>query len=276
MKESLQSRLSMSHGPDIPVLGLGTFLSKEGDETRKAVLWALEAGYRLIDTAAVYKNEKSVGKAIRESGIPREEIFITTKLWNEDIRKGKAQEALHKSLEQLGLDYVDLYLVHWPVPNKYVSIWKSMEELLEEGQVKAIGVSNYHIHHLQDLLKEAHISPALNQVECHPYLQQNKLRAFCAEHQIVFESWGPLMKGAFLKVPEIVELAEKYKRTPAQITLRWARQKNILPIPKSVKKDRIISNADIFSFEIDAEDMKRLDALDRGKHMGPDPESFDF
>lgn len=276
MKEFLQSRISLNHGSAVPVLGLGTFLSRDGEESRKAVLWALDAGYRHIDTAAIYKNERSVGQAIRESGIPREEIFVTTKLWNDDIRRGEAWEALNKSLDRLGLEYVDLYLVHWPVPYKYISVWKAMETLYNEGRVKAIGVSNYHIHHLKDLLKEADITPAVNQVECHPYLQHNELRAFCADKDIAFESWGPLMQGAFLDVPEIAELAKKYNRTPAQITLRWARQKNIILIPKSVKKERIISNADIFSFEIEPEDMHRLDALDRGKHMGPDPETFDF
>ncbi len=276
MKESLQSRISLNHGPAMPVLGLGTFLSRDGEESREAVLWALETGYRHIDTAAIYKNERSVGQAIRDSRIPREEIIVTTKLWNDDIRRGDIREALNKSLDRLGMEYVDLYLVHWPVPNKYISVWKAMETLYHEGRVKAIGVSNYHVHHLKDLLKEADITPAVNQVECHPYLQHNELRAFCAEQNIAFESWGPLMQGAFLDVPEIAEFAKKYNRTPAQITLRWARQKNIILIPKSVKKDHIISNADIFSFEIEPEDMKRLDALDRGKHMGPDPETFDF
>ncbi|MDD3807344.1 MAG: aldo/keto reductase [Candidatus Marinimicrobia bacterium] len=276
MKESLQTRIPLNQGTKMPIFGLGTFLVKEGDETRKAVLWALEAGYRMIDTAASYRNEGSVGRAIRESGILREEIFVTTKIWNNDIRKGQAKDALSRSLDRLKMDYVDLYLVHWPVPNKYVSIWEAMENLHDEGLTKAIGVSNYHIHHLQDLLKVATIVPAVNQVECHPYLQQNDLRIFCAENTIAFESWGPLMQGAFLKVPEILELANKYHRTPAQITLRWARQKDIILIPKSVKKDRIISNADIFSFEITPEDMKRLDALDCGKRMGPDPDSFNF
>lgn len=276
MNSSQEKRIRLNNGTTMPVFGLGVFLAKDGDETRHAVSEALKAGYRHIDTASVYKNERSVGKAVRESRIPREDLFITTKLWNKDIRKNRVKEALQRSLDDLKMDYVDLYLVHWPVEDRVASIWPEMEELYKEGRVKAIGVSNYHIHHLKELLPIAKIIPAVNQVECHPYLQQRDLRAFCKENGIVFEAWAPLMQGHFLKVPEILELAEKYKRTPAQITLRWGLQSNMVLIPKSVKKDRIISNADIFSFELSKDDMDVLNTLDRNQRMGPDPDNFNF
>ncbi len=270
------AKITLNNGTSMPVFGLGVFLAKDGDETRYAVTEALKAGYRHIDTAAVYNNERSVGKAVRESRIPREDLFITTKLWNKDIRNHRVKEALHRSLDNLKMDYVDLYLVHWPIENRVSSVWPEMEELYKEGRVKAVGVSNYHIHHLNELLPAADIVPAVNQVECHPYLQQRELRSFCAEKGIVFESWGPLMQGHFLKVREILDIAEKYKRTPAQITLRWGLQNNIVLIPKSVKKDRIISNADIFSFELSEDDMETLNCLDRNQRMGPDPDNFNF
>lgn len=276
MITNITDSATLANGVKMPYFGLGVWRTKEGEEVINSVLYALRAGYRHIDTAAVYGNEEGVGQAIRESGVPREEIFVTTKVWNENQRQGNIREALEDSLTKLGMDYVDLYLIHWPVAGKYKETWKVMEELYQEGKVKAIGVSNFHIHHLKDLLASADVKPMVNQVEFHPYLTQTALRDFCREEGIQFEAWSPLMQGDFLNEPVITELAKTYNRPASQIVLRWDLQHHVVTIPKSVKNERIIENSNIFDFALTAEDMEKLDALNKNHRYGPDPDNFDF
>jgi diketogulonate reductase-like aldo/keto reductase len=266
----------LNNGLEMPWLGFGVFKMDEGQEVVDAVTTALETGYRSIDTAALYGNESGVGKAIRESGIPREDIFLTTKVWNDDQRGERIQAAFEESLERLGMDYVDLYLVHWPVEGFYHQTWGEMEKIYHSGRAKAIGVSNFQIHHLKDILRDYQIVPAVNQIEFHPFLVQSELLAYCEENGIQVEAWSPLMQGKIIKEPAVQNLAEKYNKTAAQITLRWDLQHSVVTIPKSVHAGRIAENAAIFDFEISAKDMRVLDGLDQGKRVGPDPDNFDF
>jgi len=272
----LKGTVKLANGVEMPYLGLGVFKTNEGTEVENSVKWALEAGYRHIDTAAIYQNERGVGNAMKASGIPRNELFITTKAWNENQRKGTVMEGFEESLKLLQTDYVDLYLIHWPVKGKYNATWKVMEEIYRSGRAKAIGVSNFLLHHLEDIFKIAEIMPMVNQMECHPYLVQQSLIDFCLAHKIVFEAWSPIMQGAVNNVPLLVELSGKYKKTPVQIVLRWDLQKGIVTIPKSVHKDRIVSNADLFDFELSAEDIRRIDSLDKNERLGAHPDTFTF
>jgi diketogulonate reductase-like aldo/keto reductase len=251
----------------MPYLGLGVFKAKEGPDTENAVRWALEAGYRHIDTATLYRNENSVGNAVRQSGIPREEIFITTKLWNGDQLADNIIEAFEESLRKLQTEYIDLYLVHFPIEGKINTTWKKMEEIYQSGKARAIGVSNFQKHHLKELLREADIIPSVNQMECHPYLVKQDLQDYCQELGIRYEAWRPVMNGKVNKVPLLRKLAKKYGKNPAQIALRWQLQKGIVTIPKSVHKERIISNGNLFDFELSSEDISRIDALDRNKEI---------
>lgn len=262
----------------LPMLGFGTWKLKDGPETIEAVTSALKIGYRHIDTAAVYENEKGVGLAIRGSGIPREEIFLTTKAWNDDIRAGYdgVIKACDASLELLGLDYVDLYLLHWPIRDKHLEAWRAMESLLQEKKVRAIGVCNYCIEDFDALLAAATVRPMINQIEFHPWLTQPDLVAYCREHAIVVEAWSPLMQGKVGEVPEIVEIAARHGKSPAQVVLRWDLQHKIVTIPKSSRPERIAENADIFDFELSLEEMGIIDSLDRGRRFGADPANFDF
>ena len=260
----------------MPRLGLGVFKLQEGAEVADAVVWALEAGYRSIDTAKIYANEAGVGKALRQSGVPREEIFVTTKVWNSDQGYDSTLRAFETSLSKLGMDYVDLYLVHWPVKGKYTESWKALEEIYRSGRAKAIGVSNFLVHHLEDVLEIATITPMVNQIEFHPRLQQPALQDFCRSHNIQLEAWSPIMKGRVLDIPELVSMGEKYEKNAVQVTLRWLLQKDIVAIPKSAKKDRIISNADIFDFELTDAEMNQIDGLDLDERIGPDPDNFNF
>jgi methylglyoxal/glyoxal reductase len=273
---SLKDCLSLNNGVKMPRMGLGVFQTKEGDEVEAAVTWALEAGYRSIDTAAIYGNEQGVGQALRDCGLPREEIFLTTKLWNGDIREGRASQAFQESLDRLGVDYVDLYLIHWPVKGFYQEAWRVMQDIYKSGRARAIGVSNFKPHHIEDLFAVADLVPPVNQGEWHPYLQQPDLVKYCEERGIVVEAWAPLMKGKVLTDPLIQALAGKYARTPSQIVIRWEMQRGIVTIPKSVHRERIAENADILHFELDPEDMAALNALDRGQRNGPDPDTFNF
>jgi diketogulonate reductase-like aldo/keto reductase len=258
----------------MPWLGFGTWQIPDGKVVEDSVRSALEIGYRSIDTAAAYENERGVGKAIRESGIPREDIFLTTKVWNDAQREKRTLAAFEESLERLETEYVDLYLIHWPVEGYSQETWRVMEEIYQRGRAKAIGVSNFLIHHLEDLLSESHIVPSVNQVEFHPFLVQPELLRFCQSHRIQVEAWSPLMSGQIFTVQAVLELAEKYQRTPAQIALRWNLQHEVVTIPKSTHANRIAENSQIFDFDLSQADMNVLDALDEGKRTGPHPDNF--
>ncbi len=266
----INTKVKLNHGVEMPVFGLGTYQSSS-KEVKQAVLYALEIGYRLIDTASMYGNEKEVGEAVRGCGIPREEIFVTTKLWNSDNGYERALEAFDISLKSLGLEYIDLYLIHWPVEGLRNASWKALEKLLEDGKCRAIGVSNYMIRHLKELLKNSAAVPAVNQVEFSPYLYLKDLLDFCNSHKIKLESYSPLTKGHKLNDPEFKLLASRYSKTSAQILIRWALQKGVVVIPKSSKKERIKENAEVFDFSITPEDMKLLDSLNQNLHTSWDP-----
>jgi diketogulonate reductase-like aldo/keto reductase len=276
MTGSIKDCTLLNNGLKMPWLGFGVYKINDGQEVEQAVCYALEAGYRSIDTAAVYGNERGIGKAIRESGIPREEIFLTTKVWNDAQREKRTLAAFEESLKRLRTEYVDLYLVHWPVKGCYQETWQVMEEIYQSGRAKAIGVSNFMIHHLEDILSDSQIVPAVNQIEFHPFLVHPELLKFCQEHKIQVEAWSPLMRGQIVNQSSIQKMAEKYDKTPAQIVLRWDLQHEVVTIPKSVHPDRIFENAKIFDFELSQADMEELDGLDEGNHVGPDPDNFYF
>jgi diketogulonate reductase-like aldo/keto reductase len=267
---------TLNNGIQMPRFGLGVFQMTEPDETVNAIRWALDAGYRSIDTAAIYKNEKETGKGIKAGSVAREDIFLTTKVWNEDMRQDRVKEAFEQSLKLLDTDYVDLYLLHWPVKGCYKRAWDTLQELYAKGRMKAIGVSNFMIENLKDIESGSDIIPAINQIEYHPHLQQPELLQYCREKNIQVEAWSPLMQGKIFTIKEITDLAEKYKKTAVQIILRWDLQNGIVTIPKSSRKERIIDNADVFNFELSEEDMGILNSLDSGTRVGPDPYTFNF
>lgn len=275
MIQHVQDTIMLNNGVAMPGLGLGVFKVGDGSPVVSAIKSALRAGYRAIDTAAVYGNEDGVGQALRETDIPREEIFVTSKVWNADQGYDATLKAFDASLERLGLSYLDLYLIHWPVAGKYVETWRALTDLYKEGRVRAIGVSNFHVHHLKGILDTSDVVPAVNQVECHPLLNQKEIRDFCQMNNIVLEAWSPLMKGN-LNLPVLEELAKTYQKTPAQIVLRWHLQHGVVIIPKSVHDHRIKENAQIFDFSLSSADMDAIDALNEGKRFGPDPDNFDF
>jgi diketogulonate reductase-like aldo/keto reductase len=257
----------------MPQLGLGTYKSAAGEKARTSVLAALELGYRLIDTAALYKNEADVGEALRESGVRRDEVFITTKVWDTDQGYDTTLAAFERSINKLGFDYVDLYLMHWPKPAHAQATWRAMEEIHASGRARAIGVCNHLPHHLEALLGHATVPPAVNQVEFHPRLQQPDLQRFCAQHGITLEAWAPIMRGRVFQIPEILQIAERHGITAAQVTLRWILQTGVVAIPKSVHRDRIAQNADLYGFALSAEEMAVMDALDTGERIGPHPDN---
>ncbi|MEU0662562.1 aldo/keto reductase [Streptomyces lavendulocolor] len=268
--------ITLNNGVSMPQLGFGVWQVPD-DEAAKAVGTAIEAGYRSIDTAAIYENEKGTGEAIAASGLPREELFVTTKLWNSEQGHDATLRAFDESLARLGLDYVDLYLIHWPVPSKdlYADTYKAFEKIYADGRAKAIGVSNFLPEHLERLLGETSVVPVLNQIELHPQFQQAEARAFHARHDILTEAWSPLGQGrGLLEVPTIVAVASKHGRTPAQVVLRWHLQLGNVVIPKSVTPSRIQENIDVFDFELDADDLAAFAALDEGRRLGPDPLTF--
>ncbi|HVW40192.1 MAG TPA: aldo/keto reductase [Amycolatopsis sp.] len=269
--------LALNNGVAIPQLGFGVF-QVPPEETAKVVQTALDAGYRSIDTAAAYRNEEGVGEALRAAGLARDELFITTKLWNSDHGYDSALRAFDASLAKLGLEYLDLYLIHWPVAarDRFVQTWQALEKLYSDGRVRAIGVSNFHVPHLRRLLDETGIVPAVNQVELHPYLQQAELRMFHAEHGIATEAWSPLAKGTLLKDETITALASKYGKTPAQIVLRWHLQLGNIVIPKSATASRVQENLEVFDFELSPDDLTSIGELDNGTRTGPDPDTFNL
>jgi diketogulonate reductase-like aldo/keto reductase len=266
----IRSTLTLNNGVKMPRLGLGVWKCS-GAEAEKAVSWALEAGYRHIDTARIYGNEAEVGRAVRSSGIAREEIFITTKLWTDDHGYESALVSFDRSLSKLGLDYVDLYLSHFPVSGKRLETWRAMEEIVQGGRCRAVGVSNYTAGHLEEVVSGADLVPAVNQVEFHPFLYQQDLLAFCRGHKIQLEAYSPLTHGQRLDHPTVREMAARHDRTPAQILIRWALQHDLVVIPKSSRKERIFENASVFDFSLSATDMGALDALDEGLRTCWDP-----
>ncbi|MNI07764.1 Glyoxal reductase [compost metagenome] len=266
----------LNNGVHMPWLGFGVWKMEDGDQVISSVKAALAAGYRSIDTAAIYGNEAGVGQAIRESGIPREELFITTKVWNAEQGYESTLKAFEESRRKLGLDYLDLYLIHWPGKDKYKDTWKALGKLAQDGLTRAIGVSNFKEHHLESLLADSDIVPAVNQVEFHPRLAQKSLQAYCKQKGIQLEAWSPLMQGKLLDEPTLIELAAKYEKSVSQIILRWDLQSGVVTIPKSANEQRIKDNADIFNFELQAEDIAAIDALNQEQRIGPDPDVFLF
>ncbi|HLQ71254.1 MAG TPA: aldo/keto reductase [Bacillota bacterium] len=265
--------ITLNNGLRMPQLGFGVWKVPDKEVT-DAVLTAIDAGYRSIDTAKVYGNEVGVGKAIQSSKVPREDLFITTKLWNADQGYESTLEAFDESLEKLGLDYVDLYLIHWPTPeyDTYVESYKALEKLYHDGRVKAIGVCNFNINHLERIMEECEVKPVLNQVECHPYLQQTELKVFCKEHRIYIEAYSPLMNGRDVLADKVItEIAAKYNKTAAQVILRWHLQSESIVIPKSVTPSRMKENVDVFDFELSEFDMNEIAALDKGERINSDP-----
>lgn len=271
--------IELNNGIAIPSPGLGTYrLGRNDAEVEHAVRSALDAGYRHIDTATLYGNEKPIGKALRESGISRDELFVTTKLWGSDILQGRVTEAFEESMQKLDVGFVDLYLVHWPVKGKIVEAWHEMEKIYASGAVRAIGVSNHLIHHLKELLEGADVVPAVNQVELHPYLVMQELQDFCREKSIVVESWSPLgsSKIPLLTDPVLLEISSRKGKSPAQVILRWNLQKGLLPLPKSSNKDRQQENIDLFDFSLTADEMSMIDMLDRNERTGVHPDEIEF
>ncbi len=261
----------LNNGISMPLLGLGVYLMRPGRETYQAVKTALEAGYRLVDTAALYRNEEDVGRAVRDSTIPRKEIFITTKLWNEDQGYDSTMRAFDLSFDRLGLGYIDLYLIHFPVPNLREESWRALEKILDSGRVRAIGVSNYTVRHLKELLRQSGVVPAVNQIEFSPFLYQRDLLEFCNKHRIQVEAYAPLTAGQRLDDPQITAVAKNHGRTNAQVLLRWAIQHGLVVIPKSVHADRIAENARIFDFELTSDEVSALDDLNEGFRSSWDP-----
>ncbi len=264
----------LNNGVKMPIFGLGVYLSQAGEETVNAVLCALKAGYRLIDTATAYQNEEFVGEGIRRSGISRQEIFITTKMGRVAQREDRQEELFEESLKKLGTDYIDLYLIHWPIQNKYVKSWKLMEKWYKEGRIRAIGVSNFHEQHLEDIFACSAVVPAVNQIELHPLFSQKKLRAYCDQHNIAVQAWSPLGGNGtnLINDPRILAIAEKHNKSGAQIIIRWDIQSGVLTIPKSVHPQRIIQNADVFDFSLTDEEMQQIDEMNRDQRIGPDPD----
>ncbi|MGE8037626.1 aldo/keto reductase [Lysinibacillus sp. NPDC093692] len=273
--------VTLNNGLEMPLIGYGVFRVPEGDDLAEAVKTAIAKGYRSIDTAQVYRNEESVGRGIRaaidEGLVTREELFVTSKVWNDGLSYEETLAAYDSSLEKLGLDYLDLYLVHWPgIDTNYVDVYKALEKVYQDGRVRSIGVSNFHVHHLEHLLKETSVIPVINQIEFHPHLTQEEVRAFCKEKGIQAEAWSPLMNGSLLEESLIQQLASKYGKTPAQIVLRYDVQHGVVTIPKTMTPARMTENLTVFDFALTEEEMAQLDALNDGLRCGPDPEKFNF
>ncbi|WP_239256106.1 aldo/keto reductase [Listeria ilorinensis] len=276
MTKKLDDRLTLRTGEQIPYIGLGVFQMSEQHYITSAVEQAIEVGYKLFDTAAVYNNEKMVGKAIGESGAHRKDIYISSKVWNGDLGYDETLFAFERTLRNLRLDYLDLYLIHWPIAGKYRDAWRAMERLHEEGAVRSIGVANFRQHHLADLLIVANEKPVLNQVEMHPLYPQNELRKYLKEQQIAHAAWSPLAKGTLMQNPVITEIAKKHGAQVDQVILQWHLNRDTIIIPKSIASSRIKENAQLDYFCLDAEDMRRIDLLETGKMVGPDPDDLPY
>jgi diketogulonate reductase-like aldo/keto reductase len=274
MESNLKDTTTLHNGVKMPRLGLGVFKVADGEDVVQSVKAAIRNGYISIDTASFYKNEEGVGQAIKESGVPREELFITTKLWNADQGYQSTLDAFEISLNKLGLDYLDLYLIHWPGKDKYKETWKAFEKLYKEGRVRAIGVSNFQIHHLEDLISSSEIKPMVNQVEYHPLLTQKDLHSYCKKEGIQLEAWSPLRQGTLLNNPVLEDIARKYNKSVAQVILRWDLQNGVVTIPKSTKEHRIIENATIFDFELSTEDIEKIDGLNEDSRVGSNPDTM--
>ncbi|WP_432702275.1 aldo/keto reductase [Lysinibacillus sphaericus] len=273
--------VTLNNGLEMPLVGYGVFRVPDGDDLAEAVKTAIAKGYRSIDTAQVYRNEESVGRGIRaaidEGLVAREELFITSKVWNDRLSYEETLAAYASSLEKLGLDYLDLYLIHWPgLDTSYIEAYKALEKIYQDGRVRSIGVSNFHVHHLEHLLKETTVIPVINQIEFHPHLTQEEVRNYCKEHRIQVEAWSPLMNGSLLDEALIQQLASKYNKTPAQIVLRYDVQHGVVTIPKTMTPSRMTENLDVFDFALADEEMAQLDAMNDGLRCGPDPEKFNF
>lgn len=279
MIHSLTDKIVLNNGVEMPGLGLGVFQIPDED-TAEVVKTGIINGYRLIDTAQIYGNEKGTGRGIKEglaaTGLKREDLFVTSKVWNAHISKEEALASFEQSLEKLQLDYLDLFLIHWPGKDSYREAWLALEELYAAGKVRAIGVSNFERHHLVDLLSYAKVAPVLNQIELHPKLAQKDVRSFCEQYDIKIQAWSPLMQGQLLTHPVIEEIAQKHGKSTAQVILRWDIQQAILLVVKSVHKERMLSNADVFDFTLDQTDLEKLDRLNEGLRSGPHPDEFDF
>jgi diketogulonate reductase-like aldo/keto reductase len=268
---TIKSTRKLNSGTEIPVLGLGVFQTPPGRVTQEAVKYALKVGYRHIDTATIYGNEEDVGRGVRDSGVPREQVFVTTKLWNSDHGYDSALSACDKSLRRLGLGYIDLYLIHWPVPELRGETWKALVELRRRGSCRAIGVSNYTVRHLQELLESSEVTPAVDQVEFNPFLYQKELLRFCEGNGTQLEAYSPLTRGHKLDHPVVLAVAGRYSKSPAQVMIRWGLQHRLVVIPKSTRPERIKENSEVFDFEISPADITKLDALGEDLHTVWDP-----
>ncbi|MCA0969749.1 aldo/keto reductase [Halobacillus litoralis] len=267
---------TLQNGTNMPKVGLGVYKMNDDQEVINAVLSALDLGYRHIDTASFYENEKGVGDALKRSKVEREDIFVTTKVWNDEQGYEETLDAFERSMEKLQLDYLDLYLIHWPVPGKYTETWKALEKLYRDGRVKAIGVCNFMEHHLDELMNTAEIKPMVNQVELHPRIYQKELMEYCKEHKIQVEAWAPIGRGKYFDAPVLKKLSDKYGKSPAQIILRWHLEHDVVVIPKSSNKSRQEENADLFDFELKAEEVEEINALHTGERIGKHPDEFDY
>ncbi|GEM01553.1 Aldo/keto reductase [Halolactibacillus halophilus] len=276
MLKDLTSTTKLANGVEMPWVGLGVFKVEDGPEVKQAVIDAINSGYRSIDTASVYGNEKGVGEALKEVDVKREDLFITSKLWNADQGYESTLTAFEATLDRLGLDYLDLYLIHWPVPeaNLYQDTWRAFEKLYQEKKIRAIGVSNFKEEHLETLIQGSEITPMVNQVEFHPHLTQEPLRHFCLDHNIQIEAWSPLKQGQLFDNDVLQVIADRHNKSIAQVLVRWDIQSGVVTIPKSTKAHRIKENADVFDFELTYDEMKQINQLNKDERVGPDPSTF--